>query len=397
MSRRRRGSALSSAGVLLCVVRRGAEEAFNDQRGANVRVDEERFVDLVHDSQQGRRAVHFDFLQRRYDNPQRKRKVRRHEVKHEDRLEIKTSGQGAGTQWIQYRARLLVNKADAVLVLDQPSGQDLLAAIAAVPGAPAATLQIKLRSSGGESEAQDMSVLEVGKVDPGSQFIVNLPADAATGARDSQTFRVSASPQRLLAWKEIIRAECCDGTLPQWKDGASELNPDQLPGKMVEVNFAADDIAGQNWRRGQILEFSKGRMWNSSSKSYKIDFIDGAQEEVKLRHRGNSEKDTGKRQFRMACNPTSVDLHHEQISTVGGGSSEISFRWDIQQEQFKYQPHIWQVGIRDATSKTWPDVPLSLKGPPSGAQESMFVLDSQYHPAALSMPLLSDPCNFRID
>ena len=71
--------------MLLCVVRRGAEEAFNDQRGANVRVDEERFVDLVHDSQQGRRAVHFDFLQRRYDNPQRKRKVRRHEVKHEDR------------------------------------------------------------------------------------------------------------------------------------------------------------------------------------------------------------------------------------------------------------------------------------------------------------------------
>eukprot|EP01049_Picozoa_sp_SAG25_P004330 SAG25_NODE_270_length_10627_cov_13.114267_4_plen_1341_part_00 len=478
----------------------GAEDAYLSGRGEQVKIDEERYVDV-------RCGSAINFLQQRYDQPSRKRAVRRYEVKHTGRLELKV-GHGASSHWYRYRGRLLGRTSHVVLRLDELEEQAHGEAADASP--VPAMVQITLK------ESARMSILEVGKEDPDTQFILQLPAAAAGSKRDYKTFRVTDSPDHLAAWKEVIRAQCCfDSKLPRWKDVHARLDsPDQLLNQFVRVQTAGrcaphpDEHAGSEaeaepkiaelarqlrdpastlpslphqgelncewvgtlstaWPRvivtvvsdgsidvparewpgstalpalripqagytvglpksprkgrpwclrislrdqtagvtklildagtkrghdewlsvlsqrfpegvlsgdpelGQVVEFKRPFLASSIFVPHKVKFSSSGVKAILLRR-----DDNGGAAFKVAHNPTSVELQFEQVSSVGGGAREICCCWHIQQEQFKPAPHIWQIEIRMPLSDvTWQKVDMQEI---SASHESLFDLGSLY-------------------
>jgi hypothetical protein len=336
----------------------GAEDAYLSGRGEQVKIDEERYVDV-------RCGNAINFLQQRYDQPSRKRAVRRYEVKHTGRLELKV-GHGASSHWYRYRGRLLGRTSHVVLRLDELEEQAHGEAADASP--VPAMVQITLK------ESARMSILEVGKEDPDTQFILQLPAAAAGSKRDYKTFRVTDSPDHLAAWKEVIRAQCCfDSKLPRWKDGDAMLDsPDQLLNQFVRVQTAGRCAPhADEGELGQVVEFKKPFFGSSTSVPHKVNFSSSGVKAILLRRDHNDGA-----AFKVAHNPTSVELQFEQVSSVGGGAREICCCWHIEQEQFKPAPHIWQIEIRMPLSDvTWQKVDMQEI---SASHESLFDLGSLY-------------------
>eukprot|EP01047_Picozoa_sp_COSAG01_P068519 COSAG01_NODE_9922_length_2301_cov_2.470481_1_plen_270_part_10 len=262
----------------------GAEDAYLSGRGEQVKIDEERYVDLrpFRTSKDGLRmgkgrTKDFDFKQRRYEDPERQRKVRRYEVKHTGRLELKV-GHGASSHWYRYRGRLLGRTAHVVLRLDELE-EPAHGEAAGAPSAPA-MVHITLKASA------HMSILEVGKEDPDTQFILQLPGSK----RDHKTFRVTDSPDHLAAWKEVIRAQCCfDSKLPRWKDGDAMLDsPDQLLNQFVRVQTAGRCAPhADEGELGQVVEFKRPFLGSSIFVPHDVNFSSSGVKAILLRRDHN--------------------------------------------------------------------------------------------------------------